>query len=42
MTHGRGLKLILIPKSDEAENDSFEIIAPKRIIQLRGNSKLGT
>lgn len=41
MTHGRGLKLIWIQKSDEAENDSFETIAPEKDNPVRKEFEIG-
>jgi len=41
MTHRRGLKRIWIPKSDEAENDSFETIAPGKENPVRKEFEIG-
>ena len=42
MPHGRGLKLIWIPKkSNEAQNDSFETIAPEKDNHIKKEFEIG-
>jgi len=42
MPHGRGLKLIWIPKkSNEAQNDSFETIGPQKDNHVKKEFEIG-